>query len=71
MIEGEWRKMGASISSAVAGLLGGQANQALGASQIYAVSKANDLQTAVGQEVAQAIDQTVSAPTTGHIDLFA
>jgi hypothetical protein len=63
--------MGASISSAVAGLLGGQESQALGASQTYALSKANDLQTAVGQEMAQAIDQTASAPTNGHIDVFA
>jgi len=63
--------MGASISSAVAGLMAGQSDQALGASQTYAVSKANDLQTAVGQEMAQAIDQTASAPTGGHIDVFA
>jgi hypothetical protein len=63
--------MGASISSAVSGLFAGQADQALGASQTYAVSKANDLQTTVGQEMAQAIDQTASTPTNGHIDVFA
>jgi len=61
----------ASISSAVAGLLSGQSDQALATSQTYAVSKANDLQTAVGQEMAQAIDQTATPPTNGHIDLFA
>ncbi len=63
--------MGATISSAVTSLLAGQADQALGASQTYAASKANDIQANVGQEMAQAINQTASAPTNGHIDVFA
>jgi len=61
----------ASINGAVAGLLAGNADQALATSQTYAVSKANDLTTTTGQEIAQAIDQTASAPTNGHIDVFA
>ena len=69
--EGDWENMGASISSAVTGLLAGQSDQALATSQTYAVSKANDLNTTAGQEIAQAIDQTASAPTNGHIDVFA
>jgi len=60
----------AAINNAVAGLMAGNASQALATSQTFAVSKANDLQTAVGQEVAQAIDQAGSA-TNGHIDVFA
>ena len=63
----------AAINNAVAGLLAGNESQALGASQSFAVSKANDLQTAVGQEVSQAIDQAGSTATSnnGHIDFFA
>jgi len=61
----------ASINGAVAGLLAGQADQALATSQTFAVSKGNDLTTTVGQELAQSIDQAGSAPANGHIDVFA